>query len=381
MSGVEVTPVSSDADLKEFIGFPWQIYTGDNKWAPPLKREVRHLLDTRRHPFWQFSHQALFLARRGPMSVGRIAGIIDENHNRYHKENAAAWGFFECRDDLDAASALFSAVEQWAASHGTTFLRGPLNPSTNYDCGLLVEGFEHSPVIMMPYNPPYYGSLVESCGFQKEKDLLSFLGTAEANQGSPRMTRLAERVKKKTEIRIRRGDKKKFESEMALIGEIYSSAWSENWGFVPMTPGELREMGKSLGRIIDEDLVVFLYYREEPVAVIMMLPDINPLLRRLNGKIGLRGLYHILFHKNEVKGVRCVLFGVKKPYQKLGLPVVAFDHMDRVLRIEKHYEYAEYGWTLEDNYSINQFVIETGAAVHNRYRIYRRAMNEAGESI
>jgi len=373
MSDVEVTIVSSNSDLKEFIDFPWQIYAGDDKWAPPLKREVRRLLDVHRHPFWRFSRQALFLARRGSEAVGRIAGIINGNHNDYHDEKMAAWGFFECQDDRAAAAALFSAVEQWAATQGMAFLRGPLNPSTNYECGLLIEGFEHSPVIMMPYNPPYYIPLIESCGFSKEKDLISLL-IVHDDRASQRIERLATRIKKRTNVRIRNGNKKNFESEMALIGDIYLSAWSENWGFVPMTVEEMREMGRNLVRIIDEELVFFLYYDAEPVGVVMILPDINPLLRRFDGKIGLRGLYHILLHKHEVKGLRGVLFGVKKPYQRLGLPVVAFDHLNKLLREKTDYEYLEFGWNLEDNDAINKFEIEAGAKIHNRYRIYRRSI-------
>ncbi|MBI4962822.1 MAG: acyl-CoA N-acyltransferase [Desulfomonile tiedjei] len=388
MSGVDVSPVSSNADLKEFIDLPWQIYAGDKKWAPPLKREVRRLLDTRRHPFWRFSQQALFLAYRGSTVVGRIAGIIDGNHNEYHKEKAAAWGFFECRDDPDAAAALFSAVERWAGDQGMTFLRGPLNPSTNYECGLLVEGFEHPPRIMLPYNPPYYASLIESCGFRKEKDLLTFLKDllslvvdTHPDRASDRLERLANRVKRKTNVQIRQGRKKDFEAEMALIGDIYLSAWSENWGFVPMTAEEMQEAGKNLVRILDEELVVFFYHGDEPAAVVMMIPDINPLLRLFNGKIGLRGLYHMLFSKNGINGVRGALFGVKKPYQKLGFPVVVFDQMVKVLRGRPEYRYLEFGWTLEDNASINQFVVETGGKFHNRYRIYRKPIVSTSEPV
>jgi hypothetical protein len=226
---------------------------------------------------------------------------------------------------------------------------------------------------MMPYNPPYYIPLIESCGFSKEKDLISLL-IVQDDRASQRMERLAARIKKRTNVRIRHGRKKDFESEMALIGDIYLSAWSKNWGFVPMTAEEIREAGKNLARIIDEELVFFLYYEDEPVGVIMILPDINPLLRHFDGKIGLRGLYHILFHKHEVKGLRGVLFGVKKRYQKLGLPVVAFDHLNKVLRGRTDYEYLEFGWNLEDNDAINKFEIEAGAKIRNRYRIYRRAV-------
>jgi hypothetical protein len=161
---------------------------------------------------------------------------------------------------------------------------------------------------------------------------------------------------------------------MTLIGDIYRSAWSDNWGFVPMTEPELREMGKELAQIIDEQLVFFLYYGSEAVGVMMILPDINPLLRRFNGRIGIRGLFHYLFHRNEITGLRGILFGIKKPYQKLGLPLVAFNHLNQLLRNQSKYNYLEFGWTLEDNGDVNKLLIQAGAKINKRYRILRKSL-------
>jgi len=370
---VDIHPVTSHSDLHEFIDLPWRIYAGDDTWVPPLKSQVRHLLDRTKHPFWQFAEQALFLAKRGSHVVGRIAGIIDPHSNEYRQERGASWGFFECDNDAEAATALFDAVAGWAEQRDMEFLRGPLNPSTNYECGLLVEGFEYPPVIMMPYNPRHYLDLVESCGFRKEKDLLMQLVRHE-DRAAERMERLAQRIKKKTNVWIRQGNKKNFEAEMTLIGDIYRSAWSDNWGFVPMTEPELREMGKELAQIIDEQLVFFLYYGSEAVGVMMILPDINPLLRRLNGRIGIRGLYHFLFHRNEITGLRGILFGIKKPYQRLGLPLVAFNHLNQLLRNQSKYNYLEFGWTLEDNGDVNKLLVQVGAKINKRYRILRKSL-------
>jgi hypothetical protein len=175
MAGIEIVTVEGGSELKDFIDLPWRIYAEYPNWVPPLKKEVRRLLDPRRHPFWEFSERILFLARRGSKTVGRIAGIIDRHYNQFQSEKMGIWGFFECADDPEAAAALFSSVETWVHQKGMTFIRGPLNPSTNYELGLLIEGFNYPPALMMAYNPPYYPGLVESCGFTKEKDLLAFL--------------------------------------------------------------------------------------------------------------------------------------------------------------------------------------------------------------
>ncbi|MCP4575715.1 MAG: acyl-CoA N-acyltransferase [Deltaproteobacteria bacterium] len=371
MSDVKTSIVVNSRDLKSFVNFPWKVYEKRSLWVPPLKREVYRLLDVKKHPFWRFSDQILILARRGADTIGRIAGIVDHNYNRYHGEKGGIWGFFECVDDVAAAKALFSAVKTWAAGKGMTFLRGPLNPSTNYEAGLLVEGFEHRPTLMMTYNPPYYAGFVESSGYEKEKDLLSFF--VDGNYQPPHwIEAVSSRVKKDMNAWARPVHPKEFVSEAALIRRIYHEAWSENWGFVPTTEDEFRWIAKSVERVIEEDLAFFVYCGEEPVGFALILPDINPLLKRLNGKIGLSGLWKILRHKKEINGTRGFMFGIKKQYQEVGLPAVALDHLLGKIGKDDKFQYFEFGWTLEDNDAINQWLMEGGMRVRNRYRIFRK---------
>lgn len=372
MPNVEIVPVMSRTDLKQFIDLPWKIYPRDCNWVPPLKKDVRHLLDTKRHPFWEFSEQVLLLARRGSEVVGRIAGIIDKNNNDYHNEKMGAWGFFECQEDQEAANGLFSAVEEWVRGKGMTFLRGPLNPSMNYVVGLLIEGFEYPPTIMMPWNHPYYLRLVEDYGFTKEKDLFA-LKIGHEDRIGPRFERLAKRIVRKGKVWSRNGSRKNVESEMALISEIYRSAWADNWGYVPTTKAEEKEMAKNLLPVMREELTYFVYYGDDPAGVAMVLLDFNPLLKRFNGKIGLSGVLKYLLYRKEVRGLRGALFGVKKEYQRLGLPLVAFDHLYRVLAGNMDYDYLEFGWNLEDNDAINKLELEGGARIHKKYRIYRKS--------
>jgi hypothetical protein len=373
MAGIEIITVEKRSELKDFIDLPWKIYAEYPKWVPPIKKEVRRMLDTGLHPFWEFSARILFLARRGSKTVGRIAGIIDRHHNEFHGEQMGIWGFFECADDPKAASSLFSSVETWARWKGMTFVQGPLNPSINYEAGLLIEGFEYPPALMMTYNPPYYPRLVESCGFTKEKELFSFL--VKWPYRLPEwLERLAERLAQKKGIRIRAFRLKDPVPELALVREIYNDCWSKNWGYVPLSDHEIREIGKSMVQIADQDLAFFIYYEGEPAGVCVILPDINPLLKRLNGRIGLSGLLKFLLYRRKITGLRGLLFGVKEKYRQLGLPLLAFRHLYEVVRRKGIYRYLELGWTLEDNESINFLVEEAGAKIHNKYSIFRKSL-------
>lgn len=375
MAAVKIVAVEGPKEMQRFLDLPWKIYAGDPKWVPPLKNELRRLLDPQAHPFWKFSQRRLLLAQRGDETVGRIAGIVDHNYNRFHDENMAIWGFFECAADREAAAALFSAVEEWARQQGMTFLRGPLNPSTNYEIGLLIEGFESPPVFMMTYNPPYYPNLVESAGFKKEKDLLAF--RVERGWQPPEwVEQMARHIKEKDHVYVRPLNLKKFQEELLLVKEIYHEAWFDNWGFVPMTDAEFAEMGKNLFRIVDPALVFFLYYEEEPVGVGVIVPDINPVLRHLNGRIGLLGWLKILLYRRQITGFRGLIFGIRKKYQALGLPLVAFDYLYGILREKtkyQRYKYIELGWNLEDNDLINQWYEDGGARVNKKFRLFRKS--------
>lgn len=377
MDPVKLISVTQPAEMKAFLDLPWKIYAQDPNWVPPLKKEVAKLLDPKAHPFWQFAEQKLFLAQRGTETVGRVAGIVDHNYNRFHDERLGIWGFFECANDLEAAAALMGAVEEWLRGQGMTFMRGPLNPSTNYEAGLLVEGYQQRPVFMMTYNPPYYPELLESCGFKKVKDLLSFWVDRHWQPPSW-VERLARRISKKANIQMRpirvRED---FRTELKYVEEIYHEAWFDNWGFVPMTDAEWEEVGHSLARVIDPGLAFFMLDGQEPIGVAIVIPDINPLLKRFNGKIGMLGWLKFILYRREINGLRGLIFGIRKKYRQMGLPLLAFEHLFRTV-IEnpkyKGYQYIELGWNLEDNDLINQWYTDGGAKVNKRFRIYQKEL-------
>jgi len=356
--------------MQAFIDLPWRIYEGDANWVPPVKSEQARLLDPRRHPFWEFAERELFLATRGKEVVGRIASIVDSNYNRYHNEKSGAWGFFESTNEPEVAMCLFSAAERWAREKGMHRVRGPLNPSTNYEVGLLVKGFDRRPAIMMTYNPRYYPELVSLCGFKKEKDLVAYLFTKE--YAPPKWAfEIAERLVRKGHVTIRTAERSNLESELRLINDIYRECWGGNWGFVPMTEDEIKVTARSVLPIVDTDFVFFVNYNGEPAGVGLILPDVAPLLKRLDGKLGLSALIKKRLYWSEVTGLRGLLLGVKEEYRQAGVPLVVFDHVMRLLKQKGRYEYLELGWNLEDNEAINEmYETDGGMMPCKRYRVY-----------
>jgi len=254
-----------------------------------------------------------------------------------------------------------------------TFMRGPLNPSTNYEVGLLIEGFDYPPAVMMDYNPPYYPRLVESCGFSKEKDLLAFLLNGDYRLPEW-MNRLAERTARRKGVHIRPTRRKEADSEFALVREIYNDSLSRNWGFVPLSDREMQDIQKNVMSFVEPDMVFFVYYEDEPAAVCIIFPDINPLLKRLNGRIGPLGLLKALMYQREINGLRLLMFGVKEKYRQLGVPLLAFHHIYEVVSKKSKYQYLEMGWTLEDNEAINSLIEEAGARRYKKYRIFRKTL-------
>ncbi|MGB9618524.1 MAG: acyl-CoA N-acyltransferase, partial [Desulfomonilaceae bacterium] len=303
--------------------------------------------------------------------------IVDTRFNRYQKTGAGIWGFFECENDPKAAQALFSAAGEWAASQGMTYLLGPFCPSTNYEIGMLIEGFEHLATFMMPFNPPYYVELAESCNLVKEKDLLSFI--VDRSWEYPQwMLHIAEKLNTDSRFSVRTPSRAsdRVEEVVALIRKIYDECWADNWGFVPATDGEVQELAKELERFADEDLIFFIYFNEEPIGAALMVPDVNPLLKRFNGKIGILGPLKYLLFKKEIRGVRGLLLGIKRQYQDMGVPFFLLYHaLDRT-KNKQQYQYLELGWNLEDNHDINQLEMDGGAKLFKKYRIYRKNLTD-----
>lgn len=370
VSDLQVRSVRTAAELDAFIQVAWSVQGADPNWVPPLRKEVKRLLGPS-HPFWARAERELFLAERGGCVVGRICAIKDTAFIEHQGEQAGAWGFFECQHDQEAAQALFDAAAQWCRARGLVLMRGPFSPSTNYEIGMLVEGFDVPPAIMMTYNPPWYPALVEGCGLTKEKDLYAYL-FLQGHQTPERLLKAIKRLRRNAEISVRHTTRKTLRADVELMCRLFEESWRDNWGFTPMNPAEIDLMAESLLPILDEDLAFVINYSGEPVAIALLLPDVNPLLKRLNGSLGLRGVLKYLLHRREIRGTRVTLFGIKPEFRKRGLPLVLLDYLIEHVGGNPKYDYLEAGWTLEDNDAINSLLEQFGGRRYKRYRIYRQ---------
>ncbi len=373
LAQVEIVPVTDRDALRQFIRLPWKIYQRDPFWVPPLILDMKKLLDKSKNPFFMHSTADFFLALRSGEVVGRIAAILNNNHNRFHNERTAFFGFFESVDDRSIAAALLERAGQWARERGMTELRGPMNYSTNETAGILIEGFDSCPCIMMPHNPGYYGRLIENAGFDKAMDLYAWWLLTEKGL-SPKIIRVGEKVLKDENIRIRSINMKKFGEEVEIIKAIYNDAWSANWGFVPMTDEEFEHLAKDLKPVVDPRVVLIAEKNGEPAAFSLALPDFNQALKKINGRLLPFGLPMLLYHSRHIRQVRVLALGIAKRMQNWNGIGAALYYESFRRGVEAGYRSCEFSWTLENNDLINRSMQLFGAQIYKRYRIYRRAL-------
>ena len=363
-----IQEVKNKKDLMTFIRFPWKIYKGDRYWVPPLIKD-QLLKFSPNHPFHSHSEMILFLVHQGGEMVGRIAGIIDHHYIEFHQEKVGFFGFFESIADHEVAETLLSRVRDWLKGHGIEKMIGPMNPSTNDECGLLIEGFDASPCLMMPYNPCYYPSLLEDFGLKKVMDLYAYWLDKYSFQ-EDRMKRITDRLlKSELQLRVRPIDLRHLDGELKIIKEVYNQAWSKNWGFVPLTEEEIDEMAKNLKPLIVPDLVLFAYHGEEPIGFSVALPDYNQVLKHLNGKVGLLGALKFLYISRKIKTVRVMLLGVKQAFRKKGVEVLLYIETFR-RGPQAGYPQGECSWILETNTPMQHGIEAMGGRRYKTYRIY-----------
>ncbi len=368
MGGIEVVAVDNKKALKEFVEFPYALYRDDPYWVPPLRIAVKELLDRDKHPYYANAEAEFFLALANGRTVGRVAAILDKAHNRVHEENAGFFGFYESVNDVAVARALLTRARQWVFERGAQLLRGPVNPSTNYECGMLIEGFDSSPMIMMTYNPRYYPELMDQVGLRKAKDLFAYFGNA-ATARMQRVVGLADRGLATNGFRVRPINMKDFDADVAKIWEVYNSAWERNWGFIPMSREEFFAMGKEMKQILKPDLVLIGEVGDRVVGFALALPDINRALKPARGNLLPTGLLKILYHQRSIKAIRVLALGVVDQYRTSG---VAAGFYAALLRnaVRLGYNDCEMSWILEDNVLMNRSLEVMGAQRYKTYRIY-----------
>jgi GNAT superfamily N-acetyltransferase len=365
-----IQEVKTNSDLMKFIKFPFKLYKNDKLWVPPLISEEKKLFNRGKNPFWKHADFQAFLAIRDGEIVGRVAGLIDERHNEVHKDKVGFFGFFESINDQEVAKALLDAVKEWIKGKGRNIFRGPMSPSQNDIFGILIEGLEYPPQIMMPYNPPYYKELLENYGLAKAKDMLSFY--KDSNVGIPaRIKRISEITRKRTKVTVRPMDTKHLDRDVEIIKDLYNKAWELNWGFVPLTDEEMDDVYKKLLKFYEPDLVLIAEVEGKPVGVGISVPDINQVLIKIkNGKLFPFGIFKFLWYKRKINCVRCMIFGLLKEYRKTGIPLVMFEETEKN-GLRHGYMQAEIGWNLEDNDAINQFDSQIGGRIYKRQRVYQ----------
>jgi len=377
MPQVEITQVASKAERDAFIKFPWRIYQGDPAWVPPLLLERKEFLDQKKHPFFEHGAAALFLARSGGKIVGRIMASDDPNYNAFHRSSVGCFGLFECVNDPAVAAALFEAATNWLRARGRDEIMGPIDYSTNYVCGLLVEGFDFPPTLLTAHNPPYYPALIEGLGFNKVIDFYAWW-FSEPARAATRLRRLAASLRKRDAATIRQGNLKNFRAEAGRLREIYNDAWKENWGFVPFTEKEFEFMAKELKQLVVPEFTLIAEVGDEPVGFILCVPDINVAFRKINGRLtsyGLPiGLAKLLYHKSRIRTARLIALGVKPKYRRGGIAEMLVLRIIEDAMIKRGFT-GELSMTLEDNHLINRFLASIGAKKYKTYRIYRRRID------
>ncbi|MBS1854681.1 MAG: N-acetyltransferase [Acidobacteria bacterium] len=368
MAGIEITAVDGKKALNEFVEFPFTLLRHEANWVPPLRIAVKELLDRRKHPFYAEAEAEFFLARREGRVVGRIAAIFNRAHNRFHEEEAGFFGFFESENDAEIARALLAQARSWLTARGVKVIRGPVNPSTNYECGLLVEGFDSDPMVMMTWNPPYYAALLEQAGLIKAKDLLAYLSNANTIS-TEKIGRVADKALSSNGVRVRPINMKDFEADVARVWEVYDAAWARNWGFVPMSREEFFQMGKEMKMILKPDLVLLGENEGKVIGFALALPDVNQALKRARGRLLPTGIIKILYYQRLIKNVRVLALGVVDEYRASGLAAGFYATLVRNAR-KLGYGDCEMSWILEDNVLMNRSLEAMGARRYKTYRIY-----------
>lgn len=371
---MRIEQVQSSSAFKDFLKFPFTLYKNSDLWVPPLEKDEKALLTPGKHPFWQNARRELFLARNEQNRiVGRIAAIVDDNYNKFAGEACGAFGFFECENNPAAACALLDAARDWLVKQGMEYMRGPLNPSTNYTCGVLVAGFELRPALMMPWNPQYYPVLLENWGLYKAQDMFAYLIEKKKLELPAWVQQELEAVKAEAKYEFRAASKATLEDDAHAMLRIYRESWAQNWGFSPLSPEEEKTLVKELAQILDPEFFVLFFENGQPAGGMVALPDLNPLLKKLNGKIGLAAPWHYWRMRKELrKGYRIMLFGILPEHRLRGLPLLLLDHLLALARQKSDFEWVEGSWVLERNAAIDSLIEDFGGKITKRYRIYQR---------
>lgn len=369
-------PVHSNRDLRRFIDLPYRLHSRDPLWVPPLRRDVKLLLSRAKNPFFEHAEAEYFLAERDGQVVGRIAAIANRLHNQTHGDKVGFFGFLEMVDDQAVADALLNAAAGWLKPRGFDTLRGPTSFSTNDESGLLVDGFDTPPVLLMPHNPPFYLARLTRAGFTTAKNLLVYQHGRPKGQLIPvpeRLTRATQLIAERLGITVRPIRMEEFKAEVDRVKDLYNRAWEHNWGFVPMTDHEIDHLAAQFKPVVVPDLVPFVEKDGKVIAFALALPDLNSLLATNRSGRLFPVIFKLLYRlkTNRVHRLRIALLGVLPEYRGKGIDAVLY-HWIWTKGGELNYSWGEAGWILEDNPAMNAGLVKMGFTVYKTYRLLDR---------
>jgi hypothetical protein len=367
---LEILELEKEKNLSEFIRLPYSLYSRDPLYVPPLKREMREQFSSK-NPFFNHATVKFFVARKRGKTVGRIASVINQRHIDVHREKAGFFGFFESVNDPEVSKEMLTTVAEVIKDKGMTIMRGPMNFSTNEECGFLIEGFHEPPMLMTPYNPPYYHDLMEHYGMEKAKDLYAFIH--DVRERLPEKVLRVAAIAEKRGIRVRPIDMKKFDDEMRVFKEVYNAAWEKNWGFIPLTEDELQYLGSRLKQIAVPELTLIAEDEGKPVGFMGLLPDFNYVLKRMNGNLNPLTIMKALYFSRKITDLRLLLLGIKRDYRNKGVDALLYREGFNSIK-KGGYKRIEFSWILEDNVQVQRIVEMVGGSLYKKYRIYEKAL-------
>jgi hypothetical protein len=378
MGSVSIRPVRSRGELKRFVKAPFGLYRDSEQWVPPLIFERMQFLDPSKNPWFEHGEAQLFLAERDGEAVGRISAHLDHRWDQYQGGSDAMFGFFESAEDPEVARALLGAASQWATARGRRRLLGPMNFTTNDEVGILIEGFERQPMILQPWHPPHYKTLIEAEGFEKAMDLLMWeLRMGELKEGErfdPSIHAAAEKALRDEGIAIRNMRKRDMANEVRRFMEVYNEAWGDNWGFVPITDAEVSYQAKNLKQVLDEEWAFIAEKDGEVVGAALTLPDINQVLAGMNGRLLPGGWLKFLRGRPKIDRLRVFALGVKHDYRHSGVAAGLYLEHIKMAAIPGKIHWGEMGWILETNEPMNRAMEGMGGKVVKRYRVFERSL-------
>lgn len=369
-----VWKVETRKDQREFIQLLWRLYAGDPNWVPPIRQTQKELVGFRKHAFYENAEITNFLVSRNSQVCGRVSAIVNRGHNERYHEKRGFFGFFECIEDPQAASALLLAACQELKRKGMTDIRGPANPSLNYELALLVEGFDSPPTFMMTYNPKFYERLITGFGFEKCQDLYAYDGdTSMIATVDPKLLFVVEELRRRFNVQVRKFDLKNFLSEVRLFLDIYNRSLVGTWGFVPMSDAEVRQQAKGLRHLLVPELTSVIEVDGKPIGSGLGLLDFNPIIKAIDGRLFPFGFLKLIFGKRKLKRVRLLSTNVIPEYQKWGFGLLA---LERMLpgAIKMGVTHGEFSWVLESNHLSRASLERAGMRRAKTYRLYDRSL-------